>query len=167
MVTGLFAVTLGNNIPRVEANQATLGNVLNAAYVVIGALAVIFIIIGGIRYVLSGGDSSKIAQAKNTILYAIVGLVITVFAYAITNFIIGTFSATSFSALRDNVINTLGFAGAALAVIMIIYGAFRYVTSNGDSGKIAAAKNTILYAVIGLVIVIAAYGIVNFVLGVI
>ena len=52
-----------------------------------------------------------------------------------------------------------------LAVIMIIVGGFQYTTSSGDSGKVTKAKNTILYGVIGLVIALLAYAIVNFVLG--
>ena len=47
---------------------------------------------------------------------------------------------------------------------MIIYGGFRYITSGGDSGKVTGAKNTIIYAVIGLVIVVLAQVIVKFIL---
>ena len=50
------------------------------------------------------------------------------------------------------------------AVIMIIWGGFRYVTSGGDSNKVSSAKNTIIYAVIGLIIVALAQFIVKFVL---
>ena len=52
-----------------------------------GIIAVIMLIIGGIKYVLSGGDSKKVTDAKNTVLYAIIGLVIAVFSYAIVNFV--------------------------------------------------------------------------------
>ena len=48
------------------------------------------LIIGGIRYVISGGNSAAVTAAKNTILYAIVGLIIALFAYAIVNFVIGS-----------------------------------------------------------------------------
>lgn len=63
-----------------------------------------------------------------------------------------------------NVVNVLLFVLGAIAVIMIIIGGIRYATSNGDSGQITTAKNTILYAVIGLIVAILAYAIVNFVL---
>lgn len=65
----------------------------------------------------------------------------------------------------QNVINILLFIAGIIAVIYIVIGGFRYVTSNGDSGSISKAKNTIMYALIGLVIAIMAYAIVNFVLG--
>ena len=47
---------------------------------------------GGFRYIISGGDSKKVTDAKNTILYAILGLVIAFFAYAIVNFVLNTIS---------------------------------------------------------------------------
>ncbi len=59
--------------------------------------------------------------------------------------------------------NALIFLIGALAVIMIIIGALRYITSNGDPKQAEAARNTILYSVIGLILAIAAYAIVNFV----
>ena len=49
------------------------------------------------------------------------------------------------------------------AVIMIIVGGFKYITSNGDSGTVSGAKNTILYAIVGLVVVALAQLIVRFV----
>lgn len=70
---------------------------------------------------------------------------------------------TSVNTLIRNVINILLWAIGIVSVIMIIIGGFRYVTSNGDSSQVTAAKNTIMYSVIGLIIAIFAYGIVNFV----
>lgn len=63
------------------------------------------------------------------------------------------------------IVNILLFLLGAIAVIMIIIGGIRYSTSNGDAGSVKGAKDTILYAVIGLVVAILAYAIVNFVLG--
>lgn len=65
--------------------------VVNTMLFILGIIAVIMIVIGGIRYVVSGGDSSAITGAKNTILYAVVGLVVAILAYAIVNFVITTF----------------------------------------------------------------------------
>lgn len=62
------------------------------------------------------------------------------------------------------VVNTLLFVLGAVAVIMIVIGGLKYTTSNGDQERIKSAKNTILYAVIGLVVAIMAYAIVDFVL---
>ena len=62
--------------------------VTNVILYIVGIIAVIMLIIGGIRYVLSGGDAKKVTDAKNTILYAIIGLVICFLAFAIVNFVI-------------------------------------------------------------------------------
>lgn len=56
---------------------------------IIGALSVIMIIFGGLRYVLSGGNTASVTAAKNTILYAIVGVVVALLAYAVINFVLG------------------------------------------------------------------------------
>ncbi len=66
--------------------------VTNVLLFLIGAISVIMLIIGGIRYVVSGGDSAAVTNAKNTILYAIVGVVVAILAYAVVNFVIGSFS---------------------------------------------------------------------------
>ena len=62
--------------------------ITNTVLYIVGIIAVIMLIIGGIRYVVSGGDSKKVTDAKNTVLYAIIGLVICFFSYAIVNFVI-------------------------------------------------------------------------------
>lgn len=61
-------------------------------------------------------------------------------------------------------INIFSILVGIIAVIMIIVGGFKYITSGGDSGNISSAKNTIIYAVIGLVIVALAQFLVQFVL---
>lgn len=68
------------------------------------------------------------------------------------------------NSIITNVINIFSAVVGIAAVLMIIYGGFRYITSGGDSGKVSSAKNTIIYAVIGLVIVALAQFIVKFVL---
>jgi len=75
--------------------KATLGgrleDVVDILLYVLGAIAVIMIVIGGIRYATSNGESSQISSAKNTILYAVIGLIIAVMAYAIVNFVLDSF----------------------------------------------------------------------------
>ena len=62
--------------------------ITNTVLFIVGVIAVIMLIIGGIKYVISGGDSKKVTDAKNTILYAIIGMVIAVFSYAIVTFVL-------------------------------------------------------------------------------
>lgn len=62
--------------------------ILMTVYFWAGIVAVIVIVIGGIRYTTSNGDANQIKSAKNTILYAVVGLVVIIMAAAITQFVI-------------------------------------------------------------------------------
>ena len=61
---------------------------INTLIFIIGALSVIMIIIGGLRYVLSGGDSAGLKSAKDTILYSLVGLVVALLSFGIVSFVI-------------------------------------------------------------------------------
>lgn len=67
--------------------------ITNTLLFILGAISVIMIIIGGLRYVISGGDSAAVTAAKNTILYAIVGVIVAILAYAIINFVVGSFTS--------------------------------------------------------------------------
>ncbi len=81
-VTDLFGTT------------GTFRTLTNVMLFLIGAISVIMLIIGGLRYVLSGGDSTQVTNAKNTILYAIVGIVVAILAYAVVSFVITSFSGS-------------------------------------------------------------------------
>jgi hypothetical protein len=70
----------------------TFQNISGILLFVIGAIAVIMVIIGGIKYVTSNGEQAQVTSAKNTIMYAIIGIVVAFLAYAIVNFI--TFQLT-------------------------------------------------------------------------
>ncbi len=69
-------------------NTGIFKQVTNTILYIVGIIAVVMLIIGGIKYVVSGGDAKKVTDAKNTVLYAIIGLVIAFLAFAIVNFVI-------------------------------------------------------------------------------
>jgi hypothetical protein len=73
-------------------------------------------------------------------------------------------SASDIPKLIKGALSLLSYLVGVASIIMIVIGGFKYVTSNGDSGGIASAKNTIIYAIVGLVIAIFAQGIVRFVI---
>lgn len=73
-------------------------------------------------------------------------------------------NSTDLPAFITNIVNIMLFLAGVVAVIMIIIGGIRFVVSNGDSGSVKSAKDTVLYSVIGLIVVILAYAIVNFVI---
>lgn len=72
-------------------------------------------------------------------------------------------SRTNVGGLIKSIVNALLFVLGAISVVMIVIGGIKYTTSNGDSSQVTSAKNTIMYAVIGLIVAIMAYSIVNFV----
>lgn len=63
-------------------------NLINTMIYVIGAISVLMIVIGGLRYTISGGDSGQTKSAKDTIIYAVVGVVIAILSYVILNFVV-------------------------------------------------------------------------------
>jgi hypothetical protein len=73
-----------------NANTA-LTSILNTVYFWAGIVAVIIIIVGGYLYVTANGNASQVGQAKNAIISAVVGVVIILLAFVITNFVIGRF----------------------------------------------------------------------------
>ncbi|MBR0403057.1 hypothetical protein IJI55_00690 [Candidatus Saccharibacteria bacterium] len=70
-------------------------NITNTILYVVGVVSVIMLIYGGLRYVISGGDSKKVTDAKNTILYAIIGLIISILSFAIVNFVLNSIGTNS------------------------------------------------------------------------
>lgn len=77
------------NLPEVAATPETLRNVLAVVFGVIAMVAVIYIVVAGLQFIISQGDPQKIAKARQTILFAIIGLVIAVSAEAIVIFVLG------------------------------------------------------------------------------
>lgn len=77
----------------------------------------------------------------------------------------GCSDKNALSSIIVTVTNIILFLVGAVAVIMLIVGGFRYVTSNGDQNAVTGAKNTILYAIIGIVVAFLAYAAVQFLVG--
>mgnify|MGYP003092074704 FL=1 len=79
---GMPAELIGDN--------GVFSRLTNTILLVVGLISVIMLVYGGLRYILSGGDSKKVTDAKNTILYAIIGLIISLLAYAIVHFVLNS-----------------------------------------------------------------------------
>jgi len=79
--------------------------VTNTVLYIVGIVSVVMLIYGGLRYVISGGDSKKVTDAKNTILYAIIGLIISILAFAIVNFVINAITGSSNTAANTDSID--------------------------------------------------------------
>lgn len=70
--------------------MSTVSTIINVIIGLVGFVAVVVLIIGGINFITSQGDTSKVTKARNTILYGVVGLVVALLAYAIVNFVLGS-----------------------------------------------------------------------------
>ncbi len=80
-----------DKIQNTKGADNLIGTIISTLLFVIGALSVIMIIVAGIMYVTSTGDSGKVTRAKNTLTYSIVGLVVAFLAYAIVFWVLGVF----------------------------------------------------------------------------
>lgn len=89
LVTTL-ATTSINQVGDDNSFSSDLQGILNAIVGILGLVAVVVIIIGGVTYMTSSGDASKVKKAKDTILYGIIGLIVAALAFAVVNFVIGS-----------------------------------------------------------------------------
>ena len=158
------------NILIIAFNVLTDISVL-AAYLVVG-----FVIYGGYQYIMASGDPGKVAQGKKTIIHAFIGLGIVLLSNIILNTIRvvtmgenGSFAncanqeCVNDSTFVVGIINwVIGISGL-VALIFIFIGGIGYLTSAGDPNKLKKAKDTILYAAVGLGIVALAFGATAFV----
>ena len=89
VINHLFAQINENdiNVPKASLNNSTIANVLHVVFGFAGAIAFLMIVIGALQYVLSEGKPEATAKAKDTILYALVGLVVCILAFAIVGFV--------------------------------------------------------------------------------
>lgn len=71
-----------------DSLNALLTSAVNIFSAIVGVIAVIMIIVGGLRYITSGGDQNKVASAKNTLMYAIIGLIVVALAQLIVHFVL-------------------------------------------------------------------------------
>ena len=85
---GLNATNTGQGPTNLTGDGGVFLTVVNVLLFIIGAISVIMLIYGGIRYTTSGGNANNVTAAKNTIMYAIIGLIVAIFAFAIVNWVV-------------------------------------------------------------------------------
>ena len=165
-----------------DLKEQTVKTIISNIFVDIGVLAtylaMAFIVYGGYLYIFASGDPNKIVVARKTLIRAFIGLGITMLA----NIIINTIRIAALNGANSNGCNLETGAGCLdstdvfnnvitwfchisglVAAIYIIIGGVGYMTSNGDPGKLQKAKTTIIYAIIGLIVVVLSEIIYGFV----
>lgn len=182
-------------VPNVDKNGGGLPqfifrivlNIIEIALQLVAYAAAGYIIYGGFKYLTSAGSADRITSARKIIQNAIIGLIISFMSVAIVNLVsdnisTGTGACSTNTGTRidpncvgvnkvgaqgtiDGILNTAYFAAGMVAVIVIIISSIFYVISQGDASKTKRAKDGILYAIVGLVIVMMAFVITNFIIG--
>jgi len=87
-VTPFLGTAAGTNVADIVT---AIGTIVNALLAVVAIIAVVFIVIGGVRYITSQGDEDAVELAKNTIIYSIVGLIVIILSAVIINIFLGLF----------------------------------------------------------------------------
>lgn len=92
-MTSLAKLVIGTSVspsglPTTGANEASIATILSIVFGIIGALALLMVVLSGLRYITSDGDPQKASTAKSGIIYALVGLAVAVLAQSIVVFVI-------------------------------------------------------------------------------
>ncbi len=150
-------------------------NVVEIILLVSGYVAAAFIIVGGFKYITSAGSPDDSVKARKTIINAVIGLVLSMSSVAIVNVVtttvVGGVDATGIPTISADgvtlaaILNAVYFWAGAIAVLMIAIGGLLYVVSGGTASNITKAKDTIIYASVGLIIIIMAFTITQVVIG--
>lgn len=147
-------------------------NILYDLFLAVGYLALAMVVYGGFLYIMAQGDPAKAMKGQKTLTTAVIGTVITMVATVIVNtakVVIGIsgngWNQGNFSKEQlGSVFNWLYAAAGIVAVAFIIKAGVEYVISRGDPGKVQKATRSIIYAVVGLLIVLFAALITQFVI---
>lgn len=140
---------------------------------VILPLSVVTLIIAGFMYMSSGGDENKVSQAKQVWTGSIISATILLFSGVLKNFIQkplegidqGNATLNSLPLVIQNVSNLLLTFVGAFALVVLVYNGIKYMLASGEPEKIEKAKKQTKYAVIGLVIAVLAYYLIDFLIG--
>lgn len=195
--TTAYAVNVGgyqiNDPAGFKFGSGTLGDVVSAALPIVlffaGVGAFAFLVFGGAKYMISRGDPKRLDNARSTIAYAILGLVIIVASYVIllvlqavlkfnitlavptayADLDLGTalgVKFTTFGDLFSSLLVAVLPIGGIIFFFMLLWGGLRYMLSRGDDKAAGAARSIITSAVIGMLIVLGSYIILKVIEGV-
>lgn len=138
-------------------------------------VALAYVIWGGFKYITSQGSPEGTASARRTITYALAGMAMATLASASVTLFMdivaggtagsGILPGADSSNALQRVLNFVYAIGGAVAAIYVAIGTVKFATSTGDPGKAASARNTIIYALVGAVVIVGAYLLTTAVLG--
>jgi len=173
--TGSAQLEFVNPLGSVDSISEFVAVVLGGLRNIVVVLSILFIVIGGVMYIISAGDEKMITRAKNTITSAMIGLAIALAAPTFLKEILTVLSGGSTGSDPNDLVNNaltlkeialrtlnllLSISGI-LAIIGLVIGGSFYFTSYGDEKRIETGKKIITYSIIGIVVIMAALTIVK------
>lgn len=149
----------------VDSIEGVLGNIMSYLRGIAGTIAVIFIIIGGIMYMVSGGTKETTERAKKTLICAIAGLAIVLaaplFYQEIKAVLSGNNPGSALQQILMNILKLLLAIVGFLAIISMVIGAIWMLTAVGEEERYELGKKTATYSILGLVVALSALIIAN------
>jgi len=152
-------------------------NLFNAAIVLVALITIGVVVYSGFRMMMSGGNQEQLSKAKSSFLWSLMGFVTISFGFAIVSGIMKFFDARDISPSSgqpENLLLTsdiLQFAKTVfdsalslvglVALLLIIFNGFRYITAQGNEEQTSQAKQGLQWSIVGLIISILAYVIVT------
>ncbi|MDP3956900.1 MAG: pilin [bacterium] len=157
---------------RFDTVEEVLTSILGTLQGIIVILALVFLVIGAVLYILSAGNDDRMKTAKNCILAAMIGLAIGIAAPSFLKEIGNVLGwgavnsgavagALTLSQIARNVLNFLLSIVGILGIIMLVIGGIMYLTAAGSEERIETGKKIVVYAIIGIVVALAALVIVS------
>lgn len=144
--------------------EGVVQSILTFLLWVVGVIGVIMITYSGFMYITSAGNSQRTKAALQSIIYTAVGFAVALMAQSIVQLVVpAAQNAPNVQTIVTNGMGIFMWVIGVAAVIMVLVGGLLYVTSAGDPGRAKTAKDTILYAVIGLAIAVMGSAIIAFV----
>lgn len=156
--------------------ESLLAKVLRTIQSIVAVLAILFIVIGAVIYITSGGNQQRTELAKNAIGASLIGLALAVAAPSFLKEIYTALgsstdetlvtSSISLTQIALNVLKFLLSIVGILSILMLVTGGLMYMLSAGDQGRTETAKKIVLYSVIGLIVALTSLVVVSQLVGV-
>ena len=155
-------------------------NIIGMGLAAVGYIAVGYILYGGFLFMTSQGSPDGAAKARKTIQNSIIGLSVSIASVAVVNLAMSVLAGSANASISGtslnipaiagnqvwiNGLNVAYFVAGTMAILVIILAGFSYVVQGDQPAAVTKAKNAILYAVVGLIVILSAFAITQFVIG--
>lgn len=147
---------------KADTIQGILANLIDFAKAIIKPLAIIAVLYAAFLYVSAGGSEEKVSKAHRALTYGIIGLAIVLsaeFLKDVLGGVAGRAAGRTFAQFVESIARLFGLFIMAASVIAVVYSAFLFLTSGGDSDKVGTARQALLYAVIGVAVAVLAFAV--------